>query len=56
MGRRVVRHSPARVGKKISHLIGEGKPRDQAVAMALSMERAGRITPSGGYRRVKKKR
>ena len=43
------------VGKKIEILMGEGKPQKQAVATALSMQRAGRLTASGGYRRVKKK-
>ena len=41
----------SRVSKKISHLVGEGVPQKQAVAEALSMERAGRLTESGGYRR-----
>jgi hypothetical protein len=54
MGRQVTRNSPARVGKKIGHLIREGKPKDQAVAMALNMEREHRLTESGGYQRVKK--
>ena len=54
MGRKVERHSPARVGKKISHLMDEGKPQDQAVAMSLEMERKHRLTESGGYKRVKK--
>lgn len=55
MGRVVERHSPARVGKKISHLVHEGKPQKQAEAMALSMEREGRLTETGGYRRKKKR-
>lgn len=44
------------VSKKISHLIHEGTPdgHGQAGAMALSMQRAGRLTKEGGYRRVKK--
>lgn len=42
------------VGKKIGHLIHEGKKPDQAAAIAYSMQRAHRLTPSGGYRRVKK--
>ena len=41
----------SRVSKKISHLVKEGTPQKQAVAMALNMEREGRITDSGGYRR-----
>ena len=55
MGREVVRHSPARVGKKIAILEHEGKPPAQAIAMALSMERAHRLTNEGGYKRVRKK-
>ena len=54
MGHRVERNSPARVGKKISHLIHEGKPQDQAVAIAINMEKKHRLTESGGYKRVKK--
>jgi hypothetical protein len=43
--------------KKISHLVREeGVPQRQAVAMALSMKRAGRLTKEGGYRRVGRKR
>ena len=45
-----------RVSKKISKLRHEGMPRDQSVAMALNMKREGRLTPSGGYRRVGRKR
>lgn len=37
------------VSKKIGVLVREGKPQKQAVAMALSMKRAGRLTKSGGY-------
>ena len=54
MGRNVERNSPARVGKKIEHLMDEGKPQKQAVAMSLEMERKHRLTESGGYKRVKK--
>ena len=42
--------------KKISKLMEEGKPQDQAVATALSMKRAGRLTKGGGYRRAGRKR
>jgi hypothetical protein len=42
------------VGKKISKLVHEGKPQKQAVATALNMEREHRLTPSGGYKHVKK--
>ena len=55
MGREVVRHSPARVGKKIAILEHEGKPAAQAVATAINMEKKHRLTDSGGYKRVKKK-
>jgi uncharacterized lipoprotein YehR (DUF1307 family) len=44
-----------RASKKISKLRGEGVPQDQAVATALSMKRAGRLTESGGYKRVGRK-
>ena len=43
-----------RVSKKIRHLRHEGVPQERAVATALSMGREGRLTPAGGYRRVKK--
>ena len=46
----------SRVSKKISILRNEGEPQDKAVATALSMERKGRLTKSGAYRRVKKNR
>ena len=41
--------------RKISKLMHEGKDQDQAVAMALNMSREGRLTPSGGYRRARKR-
>ena len=43
------------VGKKISKLRKKGKSQRAAVATALSMKRAGRIGPKGGYKRKKKK-
>lgn len=43
------------VSKKIGHLVKEGVPAKQAQATAISMGKAGRITPSGGYKPVKKK-
>ncbi len=43
------------VGKKISILRNEDVPRDQAVAEALNMQREGRLTKSGGYKRVGRK-
>lgn len=46
--------SEGAVGKKISKLVHEGKPQKQAVAMAINMKREGRLTSSGGYKRVKK--
>ena len=42
--------------KKISKLRHEGVPQQQAIATAMSMKRAGRLTPEGGYIRVKKGR
>ena len=54
MGRIVVRNSPPRIGKKISKLMHEGKLQEQAIGMALGMEREHRLTDSGGYIRVKK--
>jgi hypothetical protein len=53
-----VTEMPSRTGVslKISKLRREGTPQRQAVAEALSMQRAGRLTASGGYRRVGKKR
>lgn len=41
---------------KISKLVREGVPEDQAVAEALSMKRAGRLTKSGGYIRSKRRK
>lgn len=46
--------SKSAVGKKIAKLVREGKPQKQAEAIALQMERSGRLTPGGGYKRVKK--
>lgn len=43
------------VGDKIKVLRAEGTPQKQAVAEALSMERAGRLRPSGIYVPVGKK-
>lgn len=42
------------VSDKIKVLMHEGTPQRQAVAEALSMERAGRLRPGGVYVRVKK--
>lgn len=44
------------VGNKISILRREGVPQDQAVAEAMSMKRAGRLTKRGGYIRAGRKR
>jgi len=46
------RNSPDLVSKKIKVLRHEGVPEKQAIATAISMGKAGRITKSGGYRRV----
>lgn len=54
MGFKIERNSPARVEKKIKHLMKEGTPRKEAIATALNMERKNRLTESGGYKRVKK--
>ena len=46
--------SQARVSKKISHLVKkEGVPHKQSIAMALSMEREGRLKADGSYIPVK---
>lgn len=42
------------VGEKIKVLRAEGIPENQAVAMALSMAKAGRLRPGGVYVPVKK--
>ena len=47
-------HNTDAVGKKISILMHEGTPQNQAIAIAYSMKRAGRLTKEGGYKRVKK--
>lgn len=39
------------VSRKIEKLMAEGKSQDQAVAMALSMQREGRLTARGEYKR-----
>jgi hypothetical protein len=49
-GRRKKPRSPE--GKKISYLVKEGVPQKQAVAEALSMKRAGRLTSAGEYIRA----
>ncbi len=56
VGRKVVRRSPARIGKKIEILMGEGKPQSQAAAMSMSMEKEHRLTDKGEYIRVRKKK
>jgi len=43
------------VSIKIRKLIAEGTPRMQAVAEALAMKRAGRLTKTGKYIRKGKK-
>jgi hypothetical protein len=49
------RNSRELVSKKIKVLRHEGVSEKQAIATAISMGKAGRITKSGGYRHVKKK-
>lgn len=46
--------SKSAVGKKIAKLVREGKPQKQAEAITLQMQRSGRLTSNGGYKRVKK--
>ena len=36
------------VGKKIKKLMDEGKPKKQAIAIALSMKEDGKLGPRGG--------
>lgn len=48
----VQRAQRGRISAKISKLSHEGKPQEQAVATALSMARAKRLGPRGGYRRA----
>ena len=36
------------VGKKIKKLMAEGKPKKQAIAIALSMKEDGKLGPRGG--------
>ena len=46
-----------RVSAKISHLVKqEGMPQKQAVAVALNMQRKGRLGQKGGYRRASSKK
>jgi len=54
ISKRLEKRGKSPVGKKISKLVVEGKPQKQAIAMALEMKRKGRLTPEGGYKRVKK--
>lgn len=54
-GGKVSRAGQKRVSAKISHLMDEdhGKmPHKKMVAMALNMERAGRLGAKGGYKRA----
>jgi hypothetical protein len=50
------KHGQMAVSNKIETLMAEHMPQKQAVAVALNMKRAGRLTASGGYIRVKKKK
>jgi hypothetical protein len=46
----------SRVSKKIAVLVREGKDPKAAAGEAFGMERAGRLTKNGGYRRVGRKK
>lgn len=52
----VTRAGQKRVSAKISHLhkTEPGMPHKKMVAMALNMEREGRLGPKGGYKRKTK--
>jgi|TARA_R100000234_G_scaffold33983_1_gene20052 hypothetical protein len=39
------------VNRKVKKLKKEGKPRKQAVAIALTMKRKGKLGPRGGYKK-----
>lgn len=39
----------ARIGEKIEHLVHEGKPKKQAIAMAINMEKKHRLGAHGEY-------
>ena len=39
------------INKKVKKLMDEGKPQKQAIAIALSMEREGKLGPKGGYKK-----
>lgn len=61
VGKAMVRHRVSKavqrrhrkgISAKISKLRHEGKPQQQAVATALNMARAGRLSARGGYRRA----
>lgn len=54
VSKHVQRAHKGAISAKISKLRHEGKPQEQAVATALSMAKAGRLTSGGGYRRVKR--
>jgi hypothetical protein len=48
--------APPSVRAKTEHLIHEGKTPEQAYGEAWGMQRAGRLTAKGEYKRVKKSR
>lgn len=51
---RLGKHKMTPVAIKAQYLMAEGKPRDVAFATAFSMQRAGRLTRSGKYKRAKR--
>jgi hypothetical protein len=44
-----------RVSAKIGNLMAEGRPQDQAVAIALNYEKEKRLGPRGGVKPKKRK-
>jgi len=44
-----LKRNPDMIGKKIAQLVGEGYPQKQAVAVAFSEKRAGKINPESAY-------
>ena len=56
MAEKAEKEKNKRVSEKISKLRHEGEPEDKSVAMALSMERSGRLHRGGRYKKVPKRK